>query len=313
MRPATAATRFLESLWIPEGPKAGQSVKLAPFQKRFVGGALAPDVSMAVMSIARGNGKTALSAGLALGALLGVWDSQPRREVVIAARTRDQGRIAFEFAAGFARSLPDDRQAQLRFRRSPRLEIEFEGAGGPHYLRVIAADGKSALGLAPTMALMDERGHWPLDRGDELEQALLSGLGKRGGRALIISTSAPDDAHPFSRWIDEPLPGVYVQEHRPPPGLPADDLASLKLANPGARHGIGASVEWLQAQARRAIARGGSTLSSFRLLNRNERVSGEARDVLLTVDQWLACEVSELPPPEGQKWLGSFEQFRVVS
>lgn len=62
------------------------------------------------------------------------------------------------------------------------------------------------------------------------------------------------------------------------------------LANPGAKHGIGSSLELLEAQARRSIARGGSTLTSFRLYNRNERVSGETRDVLLTVTA-LAGEV----------------------
>ena len=33
MKASTKAIRFLESLKIPEGPKAGQSIKLAPFQK----------------------------------------------------------------------------------------------------------------------------------------------------------------------------------------------------------------------------------------------------------------------------------------
>ena len=51
--------------------------------------------------------------------------------------------------------------------------------------------------------------------------------------ALIISTSAADDTNTFSRWLDDPPPGAYVQEHRPPFGLPADDLESLLLANPG--------------------------------------------------------------------------------
>jgi len=304
MKDSSKAIRFLESLAIPEGPLADQPIKLAPFQRKFVKGALAKDANVAVLSIGRGNGKSALSAGLALGALLGIWDSQPRREIIIAARTRDQGRIAFEFCCGFARSLPDDVQKDLIYRRSPRLEIEFEGDGGSHFLRVIAADGKSALGSAPNLVLMDERGHWQADQGDALEHALLSGLGKRGGRALIISTSAPDDKHAFNRWLDEDAPGVYRQEHRPAPGLPADDLASLKLANPGAIHGIGSSLEWLQAQARRAIARGGSTLTSYRLYNRNERVSGETRNVLLTVDEWLACEVSDLPERAGAVVIG---------
>lgn len=301
MKPATACTRFLQSLRVPEGKNAGKPVKLAPFQREFIKGALAPTTSVSVLSIGRGNGKSALSAGIALGALLGRWDDQPRREILIAARTRDQASIAWSFVAGFAHTLPEDVFARLQFKKSPRLEIIYtDEAGGEHFLRAIAADGKSALGSAPNLVLMDERGHWAADRGDELENALLSGLGKRGGKALIISTSAPSDAHPFSRWIDAPPPGAYVQEHRPAPGLPADDLPSLLEANPGAKHGIGSSVEWLQAEAGRAVARGGSTLTSFRLLNRNERVSAETRDVLLTTDEWLACEASDLPPREGE-------------
>lgn len=304
---ATAADKargFLQSLRIPEGPKAGASLRLAPFQSQFVEGALAPGTDIAVLSVGRGNAKSAVSAGLALGATLGVWDTQPRRDVILAARTRDQARTAWNFAAAFCHSLPDEIQAQLKFRRSPRLEIEFEGDGGGHVLRAVAADGKSALGSGPTFVLMDERGHWPTDRGDELEQALLTGLGKRGGRALLISTSASDDSHPFSQWIDHPPPGTYTQEHRPAPGLPADDLESLLLANPGASYGVGASIEWLQAAAERAIKRGGSTLSGFRLFHRNERVSGEARDVLLTVDQWLSAECATLPPREGAVIVG---------
>ncbi|WP_424990651.1 terminase TerL endonuclease subunit [Fluviibacterium sp. S390] len=265
---------------------------------------MAADTANAILSIGRGNGKSAITAGLALGGLIGVWDRQPRREIVAAARTRDQGRIIWDFVAGFAATLPLEIQRRLIYRRAPRLEIEFEGDGGGHVLRVIAADGKSALGGAPTMAILDERGHWALDRGDELEHALLSGLGKRKGRAFLISTSASDDTHPFSRWIDDPAPGSYVQEHRPAPGLPADDQESLLIANPGAPHGIGGDLEWLEAQAKRAIARGGSSLTSFRLYNRNERVSGESRDLLITLDEWLACETEALPPREGGVVIG---------
>ncbi|ARN83469.1 terminase [Methylocystis bryophila] len=288
---------------MPEGPKAGRPLRLAPYQKSFVKGALAPSMSAACLSVGRGNGKSALSSGLALAELVGVFGDQPKREVILAARTRDQGRICWSFAEGLSRSLPEEMQEQLIFRRGARLEIEFAGNGGG-ILRVIAADGRSALGSAPTLAILDERGHWERDKGDALEHALLSGLGKRGGRALIISTSAADDAHPFSKWIDDPQEGVYRQEHRPSPGLPADDLESLLLANPGSKAGIGSSQEWLQAQARRAIKRGGSALTTFRLYNRNERVSGETRDLLLTVDEWVGCETADLPPRQGQCVVG---------
>ncbi|CAM3819805.1 terminase large subunit [Cereibacter sphaeroides] len=305
--PASRAIAFLKQLRVPEGKKAGKPLKLAEFQCRFVRGSMAPGVMVGVLSIGRGNAKTALSAGLALAELVGALHPkpQPKREILFAARNRDQAKTAFQFLVGYIDGLPEEDRAGFTIRRGSKLEVEFEGNGGG-LARVIAADGKSILGGAPTLALMDERAAWEREKGDNLENAILSGLGKRDGRALIISTSAPDDANTFSRWLDEPPPGTYVQEHRPAFGLPADDLPSLLEANPGAAEGIGSTPEWLVAQARRAIARGGSALSSFRNLNRNERVSTEDRSVLVTVDEWLSAEVApdELPPRSGPCVLG---------
>jgi phage terminase large subunit-like protein len=302
---ATAALRFLPTLIVPEGRMAGKALKLGGFQKQFIRGALAKDVGIGILSVGRGAAKTALSAGIALGHLKGEIAPQPKREIIFAARNRDQAKIAFGFLVGFIEGLPEDEQEQFTIRRGSKLEVETSENGGG-LARVIAADGKSILGGAPTLAILDERAAWEREKGDSLENAILSGLGKRDGRALIISTSAPDDANTFSRWLDEPPPGTYVQEHRPDAGLPPDDLESLLVANPGAKEGIGSTPEWLVAQARRAIARGGSALSSFRNLNRNERVASDNRSVLLTVDEWLSCEVSpdDLPPRDGPVVLG---------
>ncbi|MHA3978749.1 terminase large subunit domain-containing protein [Halovulum sp. GXIMD14794] len=298
---STLAIRFLQSLSVPTGKNAGKPLKLAPFQKQFVRGALDDGVEVAVLSVGRGNGKSALSAGLALGALLGVWDDQPRREVLLAARNREQARVAWNYVADLSKSLPDEVRARLTFRENPRLEIELEGG---HMLRAIPADGKSVLGTSPTLALLDERGHWEPSKGDELEGAILSGLVKRGGRALIVSTSAPDDTHSFSQWIDQPPPGTYVQEHRPAPGLPADDRESLLEANPGCNYGIGATLERLESAARQAIARGGHALSSYRLFNRNERIAPETQNRLLEIDEWRACETEDLPDRAGPLVIG---------
>lgn len=305
--PAIRAIQFLSLLSIPEGKKAGKPLKLANFQRLFVKGAFAKKVTVGVLSIGRGNAKTALSAGLALAELVGALEDhpQPNREIIFAARNRDQARIAWSFLVAYIAGLPEEDQAMFTIRRGSKLEVEFSGNGGG-LARCIAADGKSVLGGAPTLAILDERAAWERDKGDNLENAILSGLGKRDGRALIISTSAADDTNTFSRWLDEPPPGSYVQEHRPAFGLPADDLPSLLEANPGASEGIGSTPDWLVAQARSAIARGGSALSSFRNLNRNERVSIENRSVLVTVDEWLSAEVSpsDLPPREGPCILG---------
>jgi phage terminase large subunit-like protein len=298
------AVKFIEKLKVPTGSRAGKALKLAPYQKSFLRGGLANGISVAALSVARGGGKSALTAGVALGHLLGEIDPQPRREALVGARTREQGRIVWDYVAGLAQSLPEATQKRLTFRRAPRLEIEFEDASGPHVIRVIPADGRTALGTSPTLCICDERGHWEKDKGDALEHALLSGLGKRGGRMLLISTSAPDDTHAFSKWLDEDQPGVFRQEHRADDGCVPDDLEQIRKANPGAEYGVGASLEWLQSQARRAISRGGSALTTWRLYNLNQRVSGETRDVLLTTDEWLKCETDDLPPRQGPVVIG---------
>lgn len=302
---AAAALRFLSSLTVPEGRLAGKRLKLATFQKDFVRGAFAKETAVALLSIGRGNAKTSLSVGLALGHLMGVIAYQPKREIIFASRNRDQSKTAFNFLVGFIEGLPEEDREQFTIRHGSRLEVETAMNGGG-LARVIPADGRSILGGAPTLAILDERAAWEREKGDNLENAILSGLGKRDGKALIISTSAPDDTNTFSRWMDEPPPGAFVQEHRPEPGLPPDDLESLLIANPGAREGIGSTPEWLVAQAKRAIARGGSALSSFRNLNRNERVASDDRSVLITIDEWMASEVApdHLPPREGPVVLG---------
>lgn len=304
MNDATKIIKFAESLNVPTGRRAGEKIELAGFQKRFIKGAFAKSVSVGALSIGRGNGKSALSAIIALAEIIGVLSDQPEREVLIAARTQEQAKIAWGYVTNFIDSLPDHVRKNITIRRQPRFEIQFNDENGRHLIRAIAADGKSSLGSSPTLAILDERGHWPHEKGDELEAAILTGLAKRDGRALIISTSAPDDLHPFSQWMDRDAPHTYRQEHRPPPDLPADDIASLKIANPGSIHGIGPSIKRLQEDAKLAISRGGAPLANFRLFSRNERVSIDNRSVLLTRDEWLACETNELPPREGSVVIG---------
>ena len=289
----------VEGLTVSQGPMAGQPVRLAKFQKKFVEGAFADGVNIACLSVGRGNGKTAVSAALAVTHLLGQWDAQPQREVVVAARTRDQAATCFNFC----RSFIGDR-ADVKVRRGASLEIEFEDGTGPHLLKAVASTGKGVLGGAATLAILDERAAWMTSRGAEMEAALLTSLGKRNGRALLISTSAPDDANDFSRWLDTPPSGCYTQEHKAPENLPADDWPSLLMANPGSAESIGASKEWLLNAARQAIERGGPALAAFRNLHRNERVNIEARALLIDLDAWLRCEVDTLPPRDGPCIIG---------
>lgn len=304
MKRSTLVKRFCKSLTVPTGRLAGKPIKLAPYQNRFIEGAFADGVNVGALSVGRGNGKSALSAMLCIGELLGAWSDAKEREVIIAARTQEQAKIAWRYAASFIETLPEETRQAITIRRQPRFEIQFDDDNGPHMIRAISADAKSALGSSPTLAVLDERGHWPPAQGDELEAALLTGLSKRDGKALIISTSAPNDMHPFSLWLDREAPGVYRQEHRPTPNLPPDDVESLAIANPGSKYGIGPTLTRLKEDAALALARGGSSVANFRLFSRNERVSTDNRDALLELNDWLQCEVTELPPRQGQVVIG---------
>ncbi len=298
MTTADAAIRFVESLRLPEGPRAGERVKLGRFQRQFIEGAYGDGVSLAALSVARGNAKSMLGSALALGHLVGKIEPQPRREITGAAKTRDQGLVCWNYVRGLAESLPVATRRKLVFLRSPRVEIRFEDKMGEHSMRMLASDARNALGLAPTFSLLDERAFWDADKGDQLENAITSALGKRHGRCIVISTSAPTDSHSFSRLLDDPGEGAYVQEHRAPDGCEPDDVEGLKAANPGIESGI-VSLEWLRAQARRAAARGGNTLSSFRLFHLNQRTSDENRAVLIKAARWQACETADEPARDG--------------
>lgn len=304
MLTATKVKRFCKTLAVPNGRLAGKPVKLAPYQTRFIDGAFADGINVGVLSVGRGNGKSSISAMLCAAELVGAWSDAAEREIIIAARTQDQAKIAWNYTASFIGTLPEAVQAKITIRRQPRFEIQYDDHNGSHILKAISADGKPALGSSPTLAVLDERGHWPIASGDELEAALLTGLSKRDGKALIISTSAANDMHPFSLWLDRDAPGVYRQEHRPTPNLPVDDVESLLIANPGSAHGIGPTMTRLKEDAALALARGGSALSRFRLLSRNERVSEDNRDALLDLNDWLQCETDDLPPRQGQVMIG---------
>ncbi|WP_298916341.1 terminase TerL endonuclease subunit [uncultured Algimonas sp.] len=303
-KPSTLVKRFAKTLSVPTGRMAGKPIKLAPYQNRFIDGTFASGVNIGVLSVGRGNGKSALSAILGLGELCGAWSSEAEREIIIAARTQERAKIAWRYVVSFIATLSETEQAKFTIRRQPRFEIQYDDANGPHMLKAISADGKSALGSSPTLCILDERGHWALSAGDALEGALLTGASKRDGKVLIISTSTSNDMHPLSLWLDRDAPGVYRQEHRPTPGLPVDDEASLLIANPGAKHGIGPTLTRLKQDAALAMERGGSALSQSRLLFRNERVQEDNRDALITLDEWLALETDDLPPRQGSVVIG---------
>ena len=83
-----------------QGPLAGQGLTVFPWQAEFIRGAFAPDVTDAGLSVARGNGKTSILAGIALATVEGPL-MQPRAETVIVAASFEQAGILFDTALAY--------------------------------------------------------------------------------------------------------------------------------------------------------------------------------------------------------------------
>ena len=94
---AERVIRFVETLPCTQGPFAGTTLKLRPWQKRFLKAVYRTDkkgnrsVRTAVLSVGRKNGKTQLAAALCLCALSGP-EAEPRGECYSVACTTRSGR-----------------------------------------------------------------------------------------------------------------------------------------------------------------------------------------------------------------------------
>ncbi len=95
---AAKLTKYLESLTITQGPRSGEKFKVLPWQKRFISGFLRSQVS--ALSVARGNGKTTLLAGIAAAAMAGPL-AKPRGECLLVAGSFSQAKTAFDHVLSF--------------------------------------------------------------------------------------------------------------------------------------------------------------------------------------------------------------------
>ena len=92
--------RYISTLRITQGEGTGEPLRLFHWERRFLRGAMKPDVSTAALTVARGNGKTTLSAALAVAALDGPL-VQKRAEIVLVASSFGQAKILFEHCLAF--------------------------------------------------------------------------------------------------------------------------------------------------------------------------------------------------------------------
>jgi phage terminase large subunit-like protein len=168
---ADRVIKFVETLPVTAGPLAGTTLKLRPWQKRFVKVVYRTDkdgkrlVRTAVLSVGRKNGKTQLAAALCLCALSGP-EQELRGECYSVACTRFQASRVFNEMVAIITCTPwlAARINIVRFRK------ELEDLSNRSTYAVLSADVAPVHGLSPSFVCYDELAQVPsraLFDGDE--------------------------------------------------------------------------------------------------------------------------------------------------
>lgn len=263
---------FIELVCIvPEGKLVGQPVKLLPFQKDFI---LAiydnpAQTRRAYLSIGRKNGKSTLIACILLVHLVGP-EAVLNSQIVSGARSRDQAAIIFKLARMMVELSP---KLMNEIRIVPSTKILVGRELNTEY-SALAAEGKTAHGKSPVLALLDEVGQ-VVGPQDDFTDAITTSQGAHEHPLLIaISTQAPTDADLFSVWLDDAKssgdPKIVCHLHTAEPDCELDDEKEWKRANPSI--GIFRSREDVVEQAKQA-ERMPSQEANFRVLTLNQRVN----------------------------------------
>jgi phage terminase large subunit-like protein len=276
---------FIETYLVaPEGDQVGQPLKLEPFQRKFILEVYDNPYGThsAYLSIARKNGKSALIAGILLAHVCGP-EAVQNSQIVTGAQSKDQAAVIFELA----RKMVDASPILSKLVRVQPSGKRLIGLRKNVTYKALAAEGKTAHGLSPMLAILDEVGQvsGPTDK---FVAAITTAQGAYRNPLLIaISTQAPTDADLFSTWIDAyraaPDPRVICHVYEAPKEAALDDRKAWSAANPAL--GKFRSLEDVEKQCKAAMEMPANE-PEFRNLILNQRVEAVAPFVSQSV--WKA-------------------------
>jgi phage terminase large subunit-like protein len=259
---------------VPEGEKIGQHIKLEQFQIKFILEIYDNPYGThsAYLSIGRKNGKTALIAALLLAHLAGP-EAVQNSQIVSGAQSKEQAAVIFELAVKMVELDPD----LCRLISVKPTGKRLIGLSKNVLFRALAAEGKTAHGLSPVLAILDEVGQI-VGPTDKFVSAITTAQGAYTNPLLIaISTQAPTDADLFSTWLDAqknaPDPRVVSHVYAAPEDCELDDKSAWAAANPAL--GVFRSIDDVTKQAKQAIQLPANE-PEFRNLILNQRVEAVA-------------------------------------
>ena len=298
---ATRVITFIERYCLtPDGAQVGQPMLLADFQKEFIRAVYDnPDgMRRAILSVSRKNGKSGLIAGLLLVHLVGPEATQ-NSQLISGAMSRDQAALVFNLAA---------KMVQLSSILSGLVRIVPSGKrliGLPMNTeyRALAADGKTAHGLSPVLAILDEVGQVRGPQSDFVDAITTSQGAHAAPLLIVISTQAANDADLLSVWIDDAKsshdPRIVSRVYEAPKGCDLLDERAWSAANPAL--GLFRSLDDLREQLAQA-QRMPSMENTARNLLLNQRVSTVSP--FISPNVWQSCAGQVLPFGDAPVWCG---------
>jgi phage terminase large subunit-like protein len=289
---AAAIIEFIETLCpVPEGAAVGTPMVLAEFQREFIRGVYdnPAGTRRAFLTIARKNGKTGLIAALLLAHLVGP-EAKRNAQIVSGAMSRDQAALVFNLAAKMVKLSPvlsDVVRIVPSGKRLVGLPLDTE-------FRALAADGRTAHGLSPVLAILDEVGQVRGPQSAFVDAIVTSQGAHADPLLLVISTQAANDTDLLSVWLDDAEasgdPRIVSHVYAAPDGCDLLDEAAWRAANPAL--GVFRSRDDLAEQMKQA-QRMPSAESMARNLLLNQRVSTESPFVSPGV--WQSCSADPAP------------------
>lgn len=278
---------------VPQGDvvPVGVPLKLETFQRKFILEIYDNpyQTRRAYLSIARKNGKTALIAALVLAHVAGP-EARKNSQIISGAMSREQAAIVFDLAS---KMVYQSEALQKHVRVVPSTKRLIGLTANVEY-RAISAEGKTAHGLSPILAILDEVGQIKGPK-DEFVSAITTSQGAYRDPLLIaISTQAPTDADLFSIWLDDhaaaPDPRVVSHVYAAPKDCALDDRAAWSIANPAlGKFKALAEIEMSCALALRMPA----MEAEFRNLSLNQRV--EATNPFVSKSVWESNSATPSP------------------
>jgi phage terminase large subunit-like protein len=285
---AERVINFLEFLPVTSGFHSGRRLVLREWQKDIIREIYATNgrgkrlVRTALVTLPRKNGKTTISAGLALAHLIGP-EAEQRGQVFSAASDREQASIIFREMEAMILTVPEfsSRCSVQTFRKTITDTVT-----GSIY-QALTSDSRKAHGLNVSFCVYDELAQ---SKDRELYDSLTTGTGARKEPLMVvISTQSADPNHIMSELVDyalkikegtlPPDPSFYGCIYAAPDDCDPWDEATWYACNPALNDFR--SLEEMQIfaeQAKKIPAKE----SVFRNLYLNQRVAAAAK--------WIASE-----------------------